>query len=269
MREQRARIQQFGAVDFFPLIRRRPRRIAFRRQGVTRRSEAEYVKQQRLAVTQPAILDETALRFPSMRHRLTAVEHPLPVHSGEQRMRERSNLALVRCVKRKIFCGRQHAGEQECSIHGRQLTLPHAAACLHVEEVVVEALVARRISFGPLRAIPEKTQTCERALNRVGARDESELDANRIGGEPKSGGGDARRCVAVGPVQYQAVGGIHFTDEVIKGLSLKRVQQLVGTCGTHSSLSSARLARSTLRRSLPDAVRGSGSVTMRISRGVL
>ena len=57
-----------------------------------------------------------------------------------------------------------HPGEQKGRVDRGQLALPDTATGLHVQEVVVEASVARCIRLRPLRAVAEEAQRSKRNL---------------------------------------------------------------------------------------------------------
>ena len=98
------------------------------------------------------------------------------------------------------------------------------AAAVHVQEVVVEALVAGGVGFGALGTLPEEAQRGQGAANRLPSREEAALDADRVGGESHADRGDARRPVAPRLVPHEAVARVGLVEEVGEALSLDLVQ---------------------------------------------
>src|SRR6185312_2262959 len=183
MREQRPGVQKFRAVDLLPPVRRCPCRVGLFRQGMRWRAKAEYVEQKRLAVALPAITYEATFRRPSVRKGGAVVEHPLPVDAPVELSGKRADLALFLCIACEIFCSRQHPREEERRVDRRQFRLPGAASSLHVQEMVIEPLVTRRVSVGTLRAARKEAQTCERALDGVVALAVTALHTHGIRGK--------------------------------------------------------------------------------------
>ncbi|MER9864583.1 hypothetical protein [Mesorhizobium sp. M0185] len=122
-----------------------------------------------------------------------AVLRPSPVGAPVERIGKPPDFQFGFIVLAKIGAGGQHASKQKRRIDGGQLTLPDAAAGLNVEEMVVEALVARCVGFGPLRRVPEEAKRGERPFSGGGARHETALDTDGIGRQGEPDGGDAGR----------------------------------------------------------------------------
>jgi len=99
--------------------------------------------------------------------------------------------------------------------------LPGASPGLYVEKVVVKALVARRVAFGALRAVPEKTQRRQRSFYGRGARHKSALDSHRVRCQREAGGGNTGGPIYFGLVDHQAVGWIRLMYKVIERFVLK------------------------------------------------
>src|SRR5262249_44692491 len=97
-------------------------------------------------------------------------------------------------------------------------------AGLHVEKVIVETLVSRAVWFRTLRAVPKEAQRGERSVNRIVARNETTLDADRISSQGKSSWGDAARRSLARAVRYQAILSIGFLQKIVKGKPLKFVK---------------------------------------------
>ncbi len=98
---------------------------------------------------------------------------------------------------------------------------------LHVEEVIVEALVAGGVWFRAVRTVPEKAECSKSSFNRVVARDEFTLDANWICGKGKAGGSDAAGRSLARAVRHQAILRIRLLQEIIKSKTLERLKLIV------------------------------------------
>src|SRR5215831_19689312 len=88
-----------------------------------------------------------------MRERRPAVPGPVPVGPAVDRVGQAADLGLVGRVLVEIRGGGEHPREQERRVDRGELTLPHAAAGLDVEEVVEEALVPGGVRLRPLREV--------------------------------------------------------------------------------------------------------------------
>jgi hypothetical protein len=119
---------------------------------------------------------------------------------------------------------RKHAGDQQRGVDARELALPGTPARVHVEEVIVEALVAGRAGRLSLLARGEEPQHRERQLRRHFAADELAPHAHRVGGERHAHGCDAGGPVLAGLVEDQAVGAVDLVHEVAEGVALQAQQ---------------------------------------------
>ena len=191
---------------------------------MSRRTQPQDVQQQRLVVAFPAVLEEAAFGLPAVRDGRAAVLRPLPIGTAIERVGEGADLMLVGRIRVKVHPCRQRARQQKRAVYRRQFALPGAPAGLHVEKMIVEALVAGRVGFGALRAVPEKTQRRQRSLDRGGARHESALDRHRVGCQREAGGGDAGRPICFGLVDHQPVGGIRLVEKVAERFALQLFQ---------------------------------------------
>ena len=151
----------------------------------------------------------------------------MPVRPAVELVRQAADLRLLLGVRVEVGCAGEHAREQEGRVDGGELALPDAAARLHVEEVVVEAAVARRIRLGPLRAVAEEAQPAQHDLGSELARDHAALDDHRNGRQSEPHGGDAARGVGVGLVSDQAVGRVGLVQVVLQRRSLETIQLLL------------------------------------------
>jgi hypothetical protein len=87
---------------------------------------------------------------------------------------------------------------------------------MHVEKMIVEAMMAGRIRLPTLRAVPKETQRREDSVYRRGTGDKSPLYSDGISRQRQSGCGNARRPICGGPVDYQSVGGIGLVQKVVE-----------------------------------------------------
>jgi hypothetical protein len=108
--------------------------------------------------------------------------------------------------------------------------LPRTTACLHVEEVVVEAVIVGRVGRGALFAVPEETQRGQGPFDRFGRGHPAVLDRDRIRGQRKTRRRNARRPVGRGLVDHQAVRGIGFMLEISE-CALLQMPELVNLIG--------------------------------------
>ena len=169
--EERARVEELVIVDAPPPVGGGPGGIALLGERVGRRPEAEHVEQHGLVVAMPAIGEEAALRRPAVRDGGPAALRPAPVDAAVERVGERADLVLVGRLAIEVGGGGQHARQEERRVDGRELAPPGATARLHVEEVVVEPLVAGGVGRRPLRAVAEESQPGEHRPGDLVARD--------------------------------------------------------------------------------------------------
>ena len=190
------------------------------------RTKAEQVQEQRLVIALPPIWQESALRLPTVRDRRPAILGPLPVDAPVQLVGQRSDFALVRRFIREIGRRGQHARQQKCRIDGGQLTLPNTPSGLHVEKVIIKALVSCCIHSLALGAVPEKPQGSECSFDGLRAGDEATLYANRVGRQGQSHGSYAGGRALLGLVRDQPVERVDLVNEIIEGFALECVQHL-------------------------------------------
>ena len=156
-----------------------------------------------------------------------AILRPAPVGAAVERIGELADFQFELIVLVEISAGGQNAGKQKCGIDRGQFAIPDAAAGLHVEEMIVETLVAGGIGLRPVRGVPEEAKRGERPLDSGGARHETALDTNGIGRQSQPDGGYAggrRLRVAVGD---QAVGRIGLVEKILEGQALDILEKLV------------------------------------------
>ena len=128
---------------------------------------------------------------PAVGNRRAAVQRPLPVRPAVELVGQPADLGLLLGVGVEVGRAGEHPGEQEGRVDRRQLALPDAATGLHVEEVVVEALVARGIRLRSLRAVAEEAQWSQRDLGGELAGDHAAFDEHRDARQAEPHGGDA------------------------------------------------------------------------------
>ena len=163
--EQRSRVEIFEAVAFLPFVGRSPRRDSFRvRQRMRGRAEPQDVQQQRLVVAFPSPRQKSASGFQPCVTVVAAVLRPCASRRGDTIASAATRISARPAYPRRNTRRRQHAGEQDRAVHGRQFALPRAAPGLHVEKVIIEAVVAGGVRLGALQAVPEKSQRGEDAL---------------------------------------------------------------------------------------------------------
>src|SRR5205814_9977944 len=93
-----------------------------------------------------------------------------------------TNLILFVRILIEIGRGGEHSCEKKSRIHGRQLTLPSALSCLHVEKMVIETFVACGICVRALFARGEEAQLPQRSFGRLFTTHEVAFDSDGIGG---------------------------------------------------------------------------------------
>ena len=220
MCEQRPRVQIFLIVDLSRLVGGGPLRIAFDRQRMCRRAQAQQVDQQPLVVALPSIAQEAAAGLPTKGHRRAAVLRPVPIGAAVKRVGKFADLAILGAVAREILRSGQHARQEKRGVDRRKLAIPGALAVVHVEEMVVEALVPRRVCVPALNAVMKESQGRERSLGGVRPGHEAALYANGIGGEGEADGGDAGGPARLGLVGDQSVERVRLIDEIVERLTL-------------------------------------------------
>src|SRR5664280_3355986 len=116
-----------------------------------RRAESQDVQHKSLVVPLPPPLEESAFGLPPVRDCRTSVLGPRPVSAAIERVGKGADLLFLGRSRAKVRAGCQRTREQDGAVHGRQLALPGAPAGLHVEKVIVEAVVAGSVWLGALR----------------------------------------------------------------------------------------------------------------------
>src|SRR5664280_653115 len=224
MREQRAGIQVVVPVTALPLVGGSPSWVTLIRQRMRWRTEPQDIQHEGLVVALPPPFQESAFRLPSLTDRSAAVLRPGPVSAAIERVGEEADFLFRRRVRVEICARSQRAGKEYGAVHGREFTSPRSPTGLHVEKVVVEAVVAGGIRFGALPAVPEESQSGEDGLGRRRPRDEPALDGDWIRCQGEPGGGYAGGPIGRGLVEHQSVLRIGPEQKVVEGFALKRFQ---------------------------------------------
>src|SRR5450759_188578 len=162
--------------------------------------------------------------LPPVRDRSSTVLRPRPVSATIERVGKGSYFPVVSRIRVKIRARSQSTGEQNGAVHSRQFALPHAPAGLHVEKMIIEAVITRSVRLGALRAVPEKSQCGENCLDCRRARDEAALDGYRIHRQGEPSGGNAGRPIGRGLVEHQSILRISPVQKVSEGVALNRFQ---------------------------------------------
>ena len=202
------------SVTVFPLVSGSPRCVAFLRQRISGRAEPQDIQHKRLVVTLPPPFQKSAFGFPPVRDRSATVLRPWPVSAAIERVGKGAYFLFLSRIRVKIRAGSQRTGEQNGAVHGRQFALPGAPAGLHVEKMIVKAVVAGSVRLGTLRTVPEKSQCGEYSLDRRRARDEAALDRDRIHRQGETGGGNAGGPIGRGLVEHQSIVRIGLVQKV-------------------------------------------------------
>ncbi len=158
MNEKRRCVEIWLLVDRQPFVALAERPVMGRLDRMARGGKRQDVENDGLAIPFPPVFQETAARPPTHRQRVALVQRPLPVGAGVKVVRQPAQFGFPGLRPVEIGGSRQHAGDQQCRIDGRQLAPPRPPACLHVEEVIIEPLVAGRIRLAALLAAGKKAQ---------------------------------------------------------------------------------------------------------------
>src|SRR6185437_2805925 len=180
MREQRPRIKIIVAITTLPFVSGCPRRVAFLRQRMRGRTQSQDIQHERFVVAFPAVLEKSAFGLPAVRDRSATVLRPGPVGAAIERVGQGTYFFFLGRVSVEIRTRSQDAGEQNGAVHRRQFALPRAPAGLHVQKMIIKAMVAGSVGLWALRAVPEKPQRGEYPVDRRSARDKAALDCDRI-----------------------------------------------------------------------------------------
>ena len=172
--------------------------------------------------------DEAVLRAPAVGDRRPAVQGPAPVGSTVELVGQTSYLGFLLAVAVEIGRTGEHAREEKGRVDGRQLAVPHAPTGLHVEEVIVEALVAGRVRLGSVRAVAEEAEPSQGDRWREFPCDHASLDEDRKGGQRQADRRDAGRRGLLGLVADETVLRVGLVEVVLQRRQLEPIQVLLG-----------------------------------------
>ena len=188
---------------------------------MARRAQTKDIKNQGLVVALPMPGIKSALGCPALTNRLALRQHPTPIDTTVELVREPADFVFFRVRTLKIRGGGQHAGDQDRCVDARELALPGTMARFHIQEVIIKSLIAGGIGRGALLARGKESQNDERALNRLLTRQKAALDADRVDGQRHADRGDARGPIRPGLVQHQAIGRIRLVQKIGEGAPLQ------------------------------------------------
>ncbi len=183
-----------------------------------RRGHRQDVHEHRFVIAGPIVVDEAAFGIPAHRDQRLALLQPGPIDALVERVGNFADFRLARVAAIVVALRKQHAHHQQAGIHARHLD-PWlvALALLHVEEVVVEAVIAAlAFALRALRRIAEELQRGQRAVDRLRAADPTVLDPDRIRGQREAHRRDAREGSRRETVRRQAVDFIGRVPEELE-----------------------------------------------------
>jgi hypothetical protein len=215
-------VDHLDPLDLPPLVGREPGRVALGRQGEGRGSQPQDVEDQGLVIPFPAPGQEPGLGRPAVGDGRPSRGRPAPVHPTIEDVGQGADLLLLRRVGLEIGGGGENSRQQQRGVDGGELAAPCSPAALHVEEVVVEAVVARGVGLGTLGASGEEAQRGQRAPHRLVPRHQVALERNGIGGQGHAHRGDAGRPILAGLVAHQSVARVRLVEEEAERLLLER-----------------------------------------------
>ena len=153
--------------------------------------------------------------------------HPMPVNSLVNLICEIANGGFVGMNPTEVLSSVERAGQEKRRVDGRQLTFPSAQPGVHVQAMVKPPSVTDVVrGIGTLGLFVESLQSPQNALATLLACDPTVVNANPYGRQPKTDGGDATIRVGARTVADQSVRRVGFEPEVIKCLSLKKLEKI-------------------------------------------
>src|SRR5215813_10240881 len=173
------------------------------------------------------MLDESRFRKPAISDSRSAVAGPIPVGSFEKCIRQSSNLNLVGCIAIEISTAGKRTCEQKSRVDGRKLTLPDAAACFDVQEMVEEAFVARSVRFGTLRALKQIAKSRPSDLCSEISKDDAALNGYRDCGQRHAAGCNTYWSFRISFIADQPIIRVGFVKIIEDGRELQQTQVLV------------------------------------------
>src|SRR5579862_9090022 len=100
-----------------------------------------------------------------MRDRISSIQRPFPINSPVKHVGKFPYFAFLFTLSAEIVGRRKNTCDEYGRVNGRQFALPRTASRLHVEEVVVEPFVSRRIRLRTLMAGMKKSKKRECSLD--------------------------------------------------------------------------------------------------------
>src|SRR5215510_31788 len=173
------------------------------------------------------MLDESRFRKPAISYRRRPVSGPIPVGSFVKCIRQFSNLNLVGCIAIEISADGKRTREQKSRVDGRKLTLPDAATCFDVQEMVEEAFVARSVRFGTLRAFKQITKSLPSDLCSEISKDDAALDSYWKGRQRHAAGCNTYWGLRISLIADQPIIRVGFMKIIENSLELQQPQDFV------------------------------------------
>src|SRR5262247_552069 len=101
----------------------------------------------------------------------------------------------------------------------------HTPSGVHIEKMIIEALIARGVGLGTLRTLPEKLQRCQHTITPCFPADPPTVKAHGERGEPEPYSSNARERRITAPVFDQAVLWIGLIPEIVECRTLHEVEE--------------------------------------------
>jgi hypothetical protein len=201
---------------------------------VRRAAEREHVHDHALVVAAPVVDLELQLGAPGHADVGHVFDRPRPVHAAVEVVRDLAQFPLLRIVAVEVARDEQHTGHEQRGVDGRELGVAVAQARAEVQEVVEKSLVAgRRRRLRSLRQVVEELQRGQNAVARLRARDPAALDADGVGVQRESAGGDARERRLRPAVGDEAGAGFGGVPEVLERSFLDVLEQRIELVHDH------------------------------------
>ena len=190
------------------------------------RAEAEDVEDHDLVVAAPPAAAKAPLRGPLGGQAGLIIAHPFKVDAVVDRVRQGADFDLFGVAAAEIFAAVEDAAQQQCGVHVRQLGIAVAHGGVHVEKVVIPALVADKSGgLAPLGLVPESPQRRQDALPDLVRRQPAVIAADAECREAKADGSDAAGAVGSGAVLDQAVAGVGLLPEKVDRRLLHHIEK--------------------------------------------
>ena len=195
------------------------------------RAEAEHVEDQRLVVALPAVAGGSRAPASSRASRCApAVHGPPPVDAPVERVGQRRGSPRSRRRRASKYAAAVSTPARSSAVSMVESSRAvRAPAGLHVEEVVVEALVAGGVGLRALRALRRRSAAWPARARRVrrGVRQPRSTPTG-YAVERHPDGGDARRPAPARLVADEPVARVGLVEEVREALALELVEDRIG-----------------------------------------